>query len=102
VINTIMPGEGRFLVGTRSFAIGERIPITFRGKPIQVEVTKVTAREIAFRNTTSGEIAVRKMDFMPVGMSAGNHGISAPGMIEDGPNAPLDLDNLSPETPQKP
>ena len=36
VVTTIMPGEKRFLVGTRSIKQGEHIPLIFRGKQIRV------------------------------------------------------------------
>lgn len=92
VITTIMPREKRFLVGTRSFAEGDRIPLTFRGRQIQIEVTQVSSREISFRNLDNGETATRKLDMLPPGMTPGNHGITAPGMVPDSPNAPLELE----------
>jgi hypothetical protein len=92
VITTIMPKEKRFLVGTRSFAEGDRIPLTFRGKQIQIEVTQVSSREISFRNLDTGETATRKLDLLPPGMTPGNRGITAPGMVPDRPNAPLELE----------
>jgi hypothetical protein len=92
VVTTIMPKEKRFLVGTRSIAQGDRIPLTFRGKQIQVEVTEVSSREIAFRNLDNGETATRKLDMLPAGMTPGNRGITARGMVPDRPNAPLELD----------
>jgi hypothetical protein len=92
VVTTIMPGEKRFLVGTRSIKQGEQIPLTFRGKQIQVQVTEVTSRQISFKNLESGEMASRKLDMLPVGMTPGSRGISAPGMTLDRPNAPIELE----------
>jgi hypothetical protein len=92
VVTTIMPGEKRFLVGTKSFKQGDQIPLLFRGKPIRTQVTEVTSRQITFRNLDNGEIATRKLDMLPVGMTPGSHGISAPGMSQDRPNAPIELD----------
>lgn len=93
VISTIMPGEKRFLVGTRSVAQGDTLPLNFRGKLIRVQITGVTSREIGFRNLESGETAVRKLDMLPAGMSQGSSGISAPGMVRDHPDAPINLDS---------
>jgi hypothetical protein len=91
VVTTIMPGEKRFLVGTRSIKQGDQIPLSFRGKQIRVQVTEVTSQQIAFKNLESGDVASRKLDMLPVGMTPGNRGISAPGMTLDRPNAPIEL-----------
>lgn len=91
VVTTIMPGEKRFLIGTRSIQQGDQIPLTFRGKLIRVQVTEVTSRQIAFRNLDSGETATRQLDLLPAGMTPGHGGITAPGMVPDSPNAPIEL-----------
>lgn len=91
VVTTIMPGEKRFLVGTRSFKQGGTIPITFRHKPLRVQITEVTSRQIGFRNLDTGETAFRKLDMLPVGMTPGSRGITAPGMVADSPNSPIEL-----------
>jgi hypothetical protein len=97
VISTIMPGEKRFLIGTRSVAQGDILPLNFRGRQIRVQVTEVTGRQIGFRNLESGETAARKLDMLPAGMSMGNSQlISAPGMVRDRPDSPIDLDAGNP------
>ncbi len=96
VVTTIMPGERRFLVGTRSVKQGDQLPLSFRGKQIRVEVTDVTSRQIEFRNLDTGEIASRKLDMLPIGMTPGHHGITAPGMTPDRPNAPIELEAGNP------
>lgn len=96
VVTTIMPGEKRFLVGARSIKEGDQIPLSFHGKPIRVQITKVTSSEIGFRNLDSGETASRKLDLLPAGMTPGNQGISAPGMVQDHPNAPIELEASNP------
>ena len=92
-----MPGEKRFLVGTRSIKQGDQIPLSFRGKQIRVQVTEVTSQQIAFKNLDNGETASRKLDMLPVGMTPGNRGISAPGMTLDRPNAPIELETADPD-----
>lgn len=96
VVTTIMPGEKRFLIGTRSIKQGDQIPLSFRGRPIRVQVTEVTSRQIGFRNLDSGETASRKLDMLPPGMTPGNSGITAPGMVPDRPNAPIELEAPDP------
>jgi hypothetical protein len=93
VVTTIMPGEQRFLVGTRSIKRGDQFPLIFRGKQILVLVTEVTSQKISFRNLETGEIASRKLDMLPAGMTPGLHGITAPGMISDRANAPIELES---------
>lgn len=104
VVTTIMPGEKRFLIGTRSVREGEQLPLTLRGRPIRVQVMSVTSREIGFKNLDSGETATRKLDMLPPGMTPGHDGINAPGMTPDRPNAPIELDagNPVPEPFPKP
>ncbi len=94
-ITTIMPGEQSFLIGTRKVQLGQEVPLVWRGKTLRVKVTEVTSRLIAFRNVESGETGARTMDLMPVGMSIGNGSaeITAPGMVPDSPNAPIELES---------
>ena len=96
VVTTIMPGEKRFLVGTRSFKQGDVIPLAYRNKQIRAMVTGVTSRQISFRNLDTGEEAARKLDLLPPGMVPGHQGITAPGMVADRPNAPIDLEAADP------
>ncbi len=98
VVTTIMPGEKRFLVGTRSFKQGDVIPLSYRSKQIRAMVTGVTSRQISFRNLDTGELAERKLDMLPPGMVPGTNGITAPGMVADRPNAPIDLEAVDPAT----
>lgn len=95
-VTTIMPSEKRFLIGSRSFKVGDVMPLNFRNRAIQAVITDVTSRQISFRNQESGEIAVRKLDMLPAGMTAGSRGISAPGMMPDHSNAPIDLEAADP------
>ena len=104
-VTTIMPGEKRFLVGTRSIKQGETIPFVFRGKHLRVEIASVSSRQIEFRNLETGDTASLQLNLLPVGMSPGTGGISAPGMIPDSPNSPIELesmDNLVNENLQNP
>ena len=92
VVSTIMPGEKRFLIGTRSISQGDHIPLSFRGRQIRVEVLEVSSKQILFRNVDTNEIAPIRMKQLPQGMTPGNDGITAPGMVPDRPNAPIELE----------
>ncbi len=93
-ITTIMPGEKSFLVGTRKVSVGQELPLIWRGKTINVQVTDVSAQLIAFRNMENGETGSRALQMLPPGMRAGNgnEDIRAPGMLPDRPNAPIELE----------
>ena len=92
-VTTIMPGEGRFLIGTRSFKKGDTIPITFRGRPMKLKVVAVNANKIDFADADTGEVASVSLNLMPAGMSAGTNGaLSAPGMQADNSNAPIEIE----------
>ncbi len=90
-VNTIMPSENKFLIGTRSFKKGDQFPIAHRGKKLTVEVVEVTATNIDFENVSTGEIASVKLNMLPAGMESGTAGILAPGMEQDDNSAPLQL-----------
>ena len=96
VVNTILPGQKRFLVGTRSFAQGEQIPLTYRGRQIKVQVMEVTSQRILFRNVETNETTALKMSLLPPGVTHGNHGATPPGMVADRPNAPIELEPTDP------
>lgn len=91
-VTTVMPSEKSFLVGTRTIKQGDQIPLSFRGKQIKVQVAAVTSSTIDFRNVESGEQASVRLNMLPVGMTPGQNGITAPGMVADRPDAPIDLD----------
>jgi hypothetical protein len=103
-VTTIMPKDKCFLIGTRSIKQGDRIPLAFRSKNINVEVTLVTSRQIVFLNLENNETAALELNMLPVGMTPGTRGITTPGMAPDRPNAPLELDpafSLSDKSPNR-
>ncbi len=92
-ITTIMPGEKSFLIGTRKVAVGQEVPLVWRGKTLRVVVTQVSSSRLSFRDAETGETGDRIMTLLPPGMSAGGglKQILAPGMVPDRANAPIDL-----------
>lgn len=94
-VNTIRPSENMFLVGTRPFKLGDNFPLSYRGKKIDVKVVGVSAKQIDFEKLDTGEIASVKLRVLPPGMSSGNDGVSAPGMVVDDSAAPLTVDPIN-------
>ncbi len=98
-VNTVMPNEKKFLIGTRTIMQGDEIPLNFRGRSIMVRVVKVSSRAIEFRNNESGETASLPLGLLPEGMKAGGD-FRPPGMTPQNPNAPIDIDAGDPLKPQ--
>jgi len=94
-VDVIMPAEHRFIIGTRSFRKGDKFPLAFQRRNIEVEVVEVNASKIDFMNTETGEVASVKLKMLPPGMQPGNDGVTAPGMVVDDKNAPLQIDSPS-------
>ena len=100
-VNVVIPGQKRFLIstaaGARSMKQGDVFPIQLpSGKRVRVQVRSVTASAIQFLNVDTGETGVLKPGVMPEGMQKGTGGITAPGMQPDGPDAPLEIQAISP------
>ncbi|HEY8961909.1 MAG TPA: hypothetical protein VIM57_06855 [Luteolibacter sp.] len=91
-VTTVMPAEGKFLVGTRSIAKGDSFPLVSQGKRYQVEVVEVNSQHILFRDSETNEKGELRLDVMPQGMSRGIRGVLAPGMQPANADAPLELD----------
>jgi len=92
-ITTIMPRDKRFLVGSRSVGEGDKLPLIFHNKPIHTQVTEVSSRKIVFLNLDTGEIGIRQLNVLPLGMTPGTRNITAPGMVLANPNSPLEIDS---------
>jgi len=95
-ITTIMPAEKRFLIGSRSVAQGDELPVTFKGKKQKIKVTQVSSDQIIFQNSSTGETAIRKLNVLPPGMTPGSRESSVPGMQPASEEAPINLDASSP------
>jgi hypothetical protein len=91
-VNAIMPREKKFLIGTKTYTQGGTLSIIHRGKTILVQILSVKARQIDLKNSETSETASLKIEALPVGMTPGTEGISAPGMAPDVQDAPINLD----------
>jgi len=92
-VTTVIPGEGRFLVGTRSFVKGDRFPVRYQTHTYNTQILDVTTSTILFRNLENGETGSLTLDLMPQGMSKGNQGVFAPGMQPARADSPLELES---------
>ena len=96
-VTTIIPGENRFLVGSRSYRKGELIPFKLRGKVMNVEVVSVSSAQIVFRNSETKETATMQINMLPPGMQPGTTLSETPGLFRSQKDAPINLD--SPNSP---
>jgi hypothetical protein len=92
-VTTVMPAERRFLIGTRSIAQGDSLPLVSNGTRYQIRVAEVSSRKIVFKNMETGETGELPLDVLPPGMERGTQGILAPGMQSARPDAPLEIDS---------
>lgn len=90
-VTTIMPGERKFLVGVRTFTEGDEFPLVYRGKTLQIKIEEVSAKQIIFKNISSGEVGLLQTNVLPPGMIAGGGNSRPAGMISTDEDAPLDL-----------
>lgn len=98
-VSTVMPGENKFLIGDREIHLGERIPVSFRGKDMSLEVVEVTSSEIRFRNIENGDTAPLKLNLLPPGMTPGiGELMTAPGMVPKDRSAPIRLEGNLPDS----
>lgn len=96
-VTTIMPGDRKFLVGTREFSESDEFPLVFRGKRMRMKVTEVSAARIVFRNLENGETAALETGILPPGMVAGAESIQPEGMASSAEEIPLELGSPNPE-----
>lgn len=90
-ITAVMPAQQTFLVGERSFTIGDRIKLdTGKNDPFAIHVVAIASDAVTFRHGTTGETANISLKLMPDGMSRGQ-AVHPPGMAPKNSNAPLDV-----------
>lgn len=70
-VDTILPGEDRFIANGRSYRKGEFIRFRIRGSILKIQVMDVGPARIKFRNPETGEEAVLDLRLLPPGMQRG-------------------------------
>ncbi|MBK1882600.1 hypothetical protein JIN85_09245 [Luteolibacter pohnpeiensis] len=91
-INTIMPAEHQFLIGSRVISQGDMLPVSFNGAVVQIEIVEVNSRRILFRNPQNKDTYARELDLLPPGMTRSSGNDAPPGMVPDSAGTPLQLD----------
>jgi len=91
-VTAIMPGDKKFLVGSRAIREGDVLPLVSVEGTIQVRVLAVTAGTILFENTDDKTTATLHSQAMPQGMSRAGASSHVPGMQPNSPSAPLKVD----------
>ncbi|MDP7654701.1 MAG: hypothetical protein QF706_01450 [Roseibacillus sp.] len=69
-ISVINSKEKEFLVGARIFRVGQVFPIVRGGERLSVRVEAVRPSRVTFRNLQTGEVALRRLDVLPEGVTA--------------------------------
>ena len=69
-ISVINSKEKEFLVGARIFRVGQVFPIVRGGERLSVRVEAVGPPRVTFRNLQTGEVALRRLDVLPEGVTA--------------------------------
>ena len=89
-VSTVVPGQGTFLVGGRSFRVGDRIELNTGERLLPVSVMSVRSSAIRFRNEVSGEEADLRLDILPEGLTRGSK-VTPPGVVSADADAPLSI-----------
>ncbi len=92
-VNTVMPRERKFLIGTRSFSENDQFPMIYQGKEVPVKIVEVSSSRIKFMNAETKEEAVLELGLLPSGMVAGGGSLKPPGMVVQSANRPLTLES---------
>lgn len=89
-ITAVVPAKQLFLVGERSFRVGDRIELDVGAeKPIFVHVMAIQANSVNFRHSVTDETADLSLGLTPEGMERGV-ALHPPGMVPKNSSAPLD------------
>ena len=97
-ISLINSREREFLVGARLFRLGQVFPIVRDGEKISVRVEAVGPSRVTFRNLQSGEIAIRRLDTLPDGVTAAGQPLRLQGVTlrKKSEAEPLRIESNSP------
>lgn len=101
-ISVINAKEKEFLVGARIFRLGQVFPIVRGKESLSVRVESVSRSRVSFKNLKTGEVAVRRLDDLPNGITASVGSLDVPGVTPNGSGDRATLflkDNTPPHTP---
>lgn len=103
-IAAVMPSDKMFMVGSRSLRVGQTLPLVAGGRTFRTRVEHVRSDQIGFRNLEDNEMAVKRLDLLPDGVSAGGGKLTPQGVIPSngGSAEPLQVDLMvHPPSPTK-
>ena len=103
-VAAVFPSEQEFLVGSRTIRTGDKFPLVVRDQKITVRVESVRAQGVVFKDLKSGEIATKRLDMIPDGVTPGGKIQAIDGVIPSGgaSQEPLHLDLSSPNPTRSP
>lgn len=91
-VTTIIPGQDKFLVGGRSFTVGDTLKLrTGVEQTTPAVVTSVESDRVNFRHGETEETASLSLRLMPSGMRPGSAEIQPAGVTPTGSDAPIEL-----------
>jgi hypothetical protein len=91
-VTTIISGQDKFLIGGRSFTVGDTLKLrTGIEQTTPAIVTAVDADRVTFRHGETDETAALSLRLMPSGMQPGSAEIQPAGVTPVGSEAPIEL-----------
>ncbi|MCP5538316.1 MAG: hypothetical protein H7A51_19045 [Akkermansiaceae bacterium] len=94
-VNTVMPSESKFTIGSREFSKGDVFPVIRGQRQFNVEIVAIRADNILFKNIDTGEYVKRNLHTLPKGMTKNAPLDSVPGVVPANKkdDRPLNLDD---------
>lgn len=94
-VNTVMPSDNKFTIGSREFIEGEVFPLIKDQRQFNTEVVSVNLESILFKNVTTGKLVKRNLHSLPAGMMKNSSLVAIQGIFPANKrNAlPLNLDD---------
>ena len=94
-VNTVMPSDNKFTIGSREFMEGDVFPLIKDQRQFNVEVIAINSENILFKNVDTGEHAKRNLHALPAGMKKNSSLVAIQGIFPaNKKNAlPLNLDD---------
>lgn len=98
-ITAIIPAQGKFLVGGRSFSVGSRLKLnTGKDEPLVVHVVGIDNNRVNFRHGITNETAAHILKVLPGGMIRGGGGVRPDGFIPAGSDDTIDISGSTPNS----
>lgn len=94
-VNTVMPSDDKFTIGSREFNKGDVFPLIKNQRQFNIEIVSVKAGSIIFKDVDTGKHIKRNLDSLPAGMMKNNSLVAIQGIFPaNKKNAlPLNLDD---------